>query len=159
MERQIPRSEDDRTEELDIMLDDGDADGEAITLTASGLTKAEKQYLLDQVHDLQVLDQELDDAQERGDETAVQTLAQEYDQRRAGVTNYLQSKGIPYQMAKGKEAKTRVHKAERCAVCKEEKAERQRDGKERQKATGRHYVPKRSRSQGKERTRERTKSE
>lgn len=92
MERQIPRSEDDRTEELDIMLDDGDADGEAITLTASGLTKGEKQYLLDQVHDLQVLDQELDDAQERGDETAVQTLAQEYDQRRAGVTNYLPNK-------------------------------------------------------------------
>lgn len=159
MERQIPRSEDDRTEELDIMLDDGDADGEAITLTASGLTKGEKQYLLDQVHDLQVLDQELDDAQERGDETAVQTLAQEYDQRRAGVTNYLQSKGIPYQMAKGKEAKTRVHKAQRCAVCKEEEAERKRDKKERQQAKGRHYVPKRSRSQGKERTRERTKSE
>lgn len=159
MERQIPRSEDDRTEELDIMLDDGDADGEAITLTASGLTRGEKQYLLDQVHDLQVLDQELDDAQERGDETAVQTLAQEYDQRRAGVTNYLQSKGIPYQMAKGKEAKTRIHKPQRCAVCKEEKAERERGEKERQKTKGRHYVPKRSRSQSKERTRERTKSE
>lgn len=159
MEREIPRSEDYRTEELDIMLDDGDADGEAITLTASGLTKGEKQYLLDQVHDLQVLDQELDDAQERGDETAVQTLAQEYDQRRAGVTNYLQSKGIPYQMAKGKEAKTRIHQSQRCAVCKEEKVERERGEKERQKAKGRHYVPKRSRSQSKERTRERTKSE
>ena len=113
MERDKTRNiDDDRKESISICLDDGDGSGESITLTVAGLTKGEKRYILDMVHDLQIIDRDLDNAQARGDEDAVQALAQEYDQRRRGVANYLQAKGIPYRMAKSRE----VHRDRKSVV-------------------------------------------
>ena len=126
MERDKTRNiDDDRKESISICLDDGDGSGESITLTVAGLTKGEKRYILDMVHDLQIIDRDLDNAQARGDEDAVQALAQEYDQRRRGVANYLQAKGIPYRMAKSREVH-RVLDKEQCHTCQREEESQRR---------------------------------
>lgn len=140
--------------ELDLPLDDLDGEGESLSISVAGATKEDVGYILSQKHDLQVLDQELEDAQERGDDDQAERIANDYEQRVNGLTTYLKARGIDYRMMRRKDGRQTKVKPPKEKVSDKAK-EKEKTGKEKEH---RHYLKKSSqRSRGQQRTLERRK--
>lgn len=82
-------------------FDDDDTDDQEMLL-ASGLTKNEKQYILDESRELRYIDAQIKDDMSAGNQDDVEFWQQQYRGRLESLRWYMDKKGITYSLNKKK---------------------------------------------------------
>lgn len=115
--------EDGRKEDLSVEIgfDDDDTDDQEMLL-ASGLTKNEKQYILDESRELRYIDAQIKDDMSAGNQDDVDFWQQQYRGRLESLRWYMDKKGITYSLDKKKDmteekAITHENHEKKCTVC------------------------------------------
>ena len=120
---QLLIQEDGKKEDLSVEIgfDDDDTDDQEMLL-ASGLTKNEKQYILDESRELRYIDAQIKDDMSAGNQDDVEFWQQQYRGRLESLRWYMDKKGITYSLDKKKDmieekAITHENHEKKCAVC------------------------------------------
>ena len=121
---QLLVQEDGKKEDLSVEIgfDDDDTDDQEMLL-ASGLTKNEKQYILDESRDLRYIDAQIKDDMSAGNQNDVEFWQQQYRGRLESLRWYMDKKGITYSLNKKKnmteeKAITHDNHEKKCTVCR-----------------------------------------
>lgn len=95
--------EDGKKEDLSVEIgfDDDDTDDKEMML-ASGLTKNEKQYILDEAKELRYIDAQIKDDMRHGNQDDVDFWQQQYSGRLSSLRWYMDRKGLTYSFRKKK---------------------------------------------------------
>lgn len=106
---------------VEIGFDDDDTDDQEMLL-ASGLTKNEKQYILDESRELRYIDAQIKDDMSAGNQDDVDFWQQQYRGRLESLRWYMDKKGITYSLDKKKDmteekAITHENHEKKCTVC------------------------------------------
>ena len=116
--------EDGKKEDLSVEIgfDDDDTDDQEMLL-ASGLTKNEKQYILDESRELRYIDAQIKDDMSAGNQDDVDFWQQQYRGRLESLRWYMDKKGITYSLNKKKnmteeKAITHDNYEKKCTVCR-----------------------------------------
>lgn len=120
---QLLIQEDGKKEDLSVEIgfDDDDTDDQEMLL-ASGLTKNEKQYILDESRELRYIDAQIKDDMSAGNQDDVEFWQQQYRGRLESLRWYMDKKGITYSLNKKKnmteeKAITHDNHEKKCTVC------------------------------------------
>lgn len=118
------KKEDGKKEDLSVEIgfDDDDTDDQEMLL-ASGLTKNEKQYILDESRELRYIDAQIKDDMSAGNQDDVEFWQQQYRGRLESLRWYMDKKGITYSLNKKKnmteeKAITHDNHEKKCTVCR-----------------------------------------
>ena len=121
---QLLVQEDGKKEDLSVEIgfDDDDTDDQEMLL-ASGLTKNEKQYILDESRELRYIDAQIKDDMSAGNQDDVEFWQQQYRGRLESLRWYMDKKGITYSLNKKKnmteeKAITHDNHEKKCTVCR-----------------------------------------
>lgn len=121
---QLLIQEDGKKEDLSVEIgfDDDDTDDQEMLL-ASGLTKNEKQYILDESRELRYIDAQIKDDMSAGNQDDVEFWQQQYRGRLESLRWYMDKKGITYSLNKKKnmteeKAITHDNHEKKCTVCR-----------------------------------------
>lgn len=114
--------EDGRKEDLSVEIGFDDDTDDQEMLLASGLTKNEKQYILDESRELRYIDAQIKDDMSAGNQDDVDFWQQQYRGRLESLRWYMDKKGITYSLDKKKDmteekAITHENHEKKCTVC------------------------------------------